>query len=141
MSRNVDVVAAAAAAWNRQDLDAWLATLHPDVEFRTSGVFPDNESVYRGHKQLAEFWQTMHHPWETLRLDLEHTEEHGDWVVYKFRFRAQGVDSGVKVDLEFANAVRVERGLAIEIVARRTLSEARAEVSARESAPTGTVDT
>jgi hypothetical protein len=68
---------------------------------------------------------------ETLRVELLHIEATGDGVVYAFRFRAKGADSGVEVDLEFANAVRLSHGLQIEIVARRSLGEAR-EIAARQ---------
>jgi hypothetical protein len=45
--------------------------------------------------------------------------------VLTLRFRAEGVDSGVDVDMRFANAIRVRDGLQIEVVSRRTVEEAR----------------
>ena len=137
MSENVDLVVAGFDAWNRQDLDGFLASLAPDVEFWTSGVFPDFDSVYRGHVGIAEFWRRLHEPWDSLRADPEAIEELGDWVVYVFRFRAKGAGSGVDVDLRFANAAQVFNDHVVRIVARRTLEEAR-EV-ALEGQPTGTV--
>jgi hypothetical protein len=113
-------------AWNTEDLDAWLAMCHPDVEFHTSGAFPDLDPVYRGHTGFTKFWQDMHGPWASLRLQPGTIEEHGDWIVYELRFQAKGVESGVEVDLQMANAVRFEAGLAIEMVAHRTVDEARA---------------
>lgn len=38
MSKNSELIRAGYEAWNRNDLDAWLEVLHPDVEFHTSGV-------------------------------------------------------------------------------------------------------
>jgi hypothetical protein len=41
MSReNLEVVSTSIEGWNRDDLDAVLETLDPDIEFHTSGVFP-----------------------------------------------------------------------------------------------------
>jgi ketosteroid isomerase-like protein len=137
MSGNVDLILAGFDAWNRQDLEGFLASLAPDVEWWTSGVFPDFDAVYRGHVGVAEFWRRLHEPWDTLRSDPEAIEELGDWVVYLFRFRAKGAGSGVDVDLRFANAVHVVDGRTVRIVARRTLEEAR-EV-ALEGQHTGTV--
>jgi hypothetical protein len=45
-----------------------------------------------------------------------------------------GADSGVEVDLEFANAARFSGGREIEVFARRSLAEARALIAAREPA-------
>ena len=125
MAAHVDLVLAGFDAWNRQDLEGFLATLAPDVEFWTSGVFPDFDPVYRGHAGIAEFWRRLHEPWDTLRTDPEAIEELGDWVVYVFRFRAKGTSSGVDVDLRFANAIHVLNDRGVQIVARRTLEEAR----------------
>jgi ketosteroid isomerase-like protein len=131
MAGNVDVVRAGFDAWNRENLEGWLAILDPDAEFHTSGVFPDFERIYRGHAELAEFWRAMHEPWETLQLEVEHIEEHADWVVYEFRFHGHGADSGAEADLRFANAARFRDGREVEIVARRTLDAARELAMAR----------
>jgi ketosteroid isomerase-like protein len=125
MSGNVDLVGAAFDAWNRQDLDGLLASLAPDVELWTSGVFPDFDAVYRGHVGFAEFWRKLHEPWDTLRADPEAIEELCDWAVYVVRFRAKGAGSGVDVDQRFANAALILNDRVVRIVARRTLEEAR----------------
>jgi ketosteroid isomerase-like protein len=136
MSENVDLVLAAVDAWNRQDLDGFLAFAAPDVEFWASGVFPDFDAVYRGRAGVAEFWRRINEPWDALRVDPEAIEEYGNWVVYVFRFRAKGIGSGADVDLRFANAVQIVNGRVVRLVARRTLDEAR-EVAV-EGQPTGT---
>ena len=132
VSENIDVILAGFEAWNQEDLDAWLEVLHPDVEFHNAGVFPDFDRVYRGHDGVSEFWRAMHEPWESLRVELEQIEEERrDWVAYTFRFRAKGAESGLEVDLQFANAVRLSEGLEIEIIARRTLEEVREVIRER----------
>lgn len=125
MSKNSELIRAGYEAWNRNDLDAWLEVLHPDVEFHTSGVWPDFDPVYRGREGLADFWRRMHEPWEKFRIDVDQIDEQGDCFVLTLRFRAEGVDSGVEVDMRFANAIRVRDGLQIEVVSRRTVEEAR----------------
>jgi ketosteroid isomerase-like protein len=125
MAKNSELVLAGYEAWNHDDLDAWLIVLHPDVEFHTSGVFPDFDPVYRGKRRLAEFWRQMHEPWEVFRIDIEQIDEEGDCFALALRFRAKGVDSGVEVDMRFGNAIRLHDGLMVEIVSRRTAEEAR----------------
>lgn len=130
---NAELLLAGYEAWNRDDCGAWLDLLHPDVEIRTSGVFPDLSPVYRGHRRAEKFWQQLHDPWERFRIAVEDIEEDGDCVAAAIRFRAKGVDSGVEVDMRFGHAIRVRDGLATEFVARRTRKEARAALGEAES--------
>jgi ketosteroid isomerase-like protein len=125
MATNAELLLTAYEAWNRDDCDAWLELLDPDVEVHTSGVFPDLAAVYRGHRRAAKFWRQMREPWETFRIDVERIEEEGDAAMAAVRFRARGADSGLEVDMRFANAIRVRDGLATQLVNRRTLEEAR----------------
>jgi ketosteroid isomerase-like protein len=123
-------------AWNQDDCNAWLELLDPDVEIRTSGVFPDLAAVYRGHQRAAKFWRQLREPWEVFRIDAERIEEEGDCVAAAIRFRAKGHDSGVQVDMQFGNAIRVRDGLATELVNRRTFEEARQALRPTRSATT-----
>jgi ketosteroid isomerase-like protein len=123
-------------AWNRDDCEAWLELLDPDVEIRTSGVFPDLADVYHGRQRAAKFWRQMREPWEVFRIDVERIEEEGDCVAAAIRFRATGVDSGVQVDMRFGNAIRVRDGLATELVNRRTFEEAREALRPTRAATT-----
>ena len=125
MSRHSELLLAGYEAWNRDDCNAWLDLLDPDVEIRTSGVFPDLAPVYRGHQRAVKFWRQLREPWEVFHIDVEQMEEEGDCVAAAIRFRATGIDSGVEVDMRFGSAVRVRDGLATELVNRRTLEEAR----------------
>jgi ketosteroid isomerase-like protein len=122
---NSEILRLAYDAWARDDRDAWLALLDPEVVIRTSGVFPDFAPEYRGHEQAARFWRQLREPWEVFRIDPERIEEDGDCVFAEIRFRAKGVDSGVEVDMRFGMALRMRDGLAVEIVNRRSVGEAR----------------
>jgi ketosteroid isomerase-like protein len=48
MSRNAEIVRKGYEAWKQDDPEAWLQTLHPDIEFSTSGVWPAFDPVYCG---------------------------------------------------------------------------------------------
>lgn len=78
MPTNSELLLAGYDAWNRDDCDAWLELLQPDVEIRTSGVFPDLADVYRGHRQARKFWRQMREPWEVFQIDVDDVEEQGD---------------------------------------------------------------
>jgi ketosteroid isomerase-like protein len=129
MSENSELLRAGYDAWNRDDCQAWLELLDPDLEIRTSGVFPDLAPVYRGRRRAEKFWQQMREPWQAFRIEVEKMEERGDCVAAAIRFRARGVDSGVEVDMRWGHAIRVRDGLATEFVTRRTFEEARDALS------------
>lgn len=135
---NSELLLAGYDAWNRDDCDAWLELLDPDIELSTSGVFPDLSASYRGHRQAARFWQQMREPWAVFRIDVEHMEEEDDAVTAAIRFRGRGVDSGVEVDMRFGHAIRVRDGVAVEFVTRRTPEEARRELPATTPRRAGT---
>jgi ketosteroid isomerase-like protein len=128
VSSNSDLLRIGYEAWNHDDLDAYLDLLHPDVRIVTSGLFPDLAPEYVGRERAEKFWRQMHEPWEFFRVDVEHIEDQDDWAIASLRFRARGVDSGVEVDMRFGMAMRVQDGLAIEFLNRRTFDEARTAV-------------
>ena len=134
MPTNSELLLAGFDAWNRDDCQAWLDLLHPDVQISTSGVFPDLSAEYRGHGEATRFWRQLHAPWETFRIDVEHVEDDEDLALAAIRFRAKGADSGIEVDMRFGTGIRVRDGLATEEVNRRTLEEAREALRPKEPA-------
>src|SRR5918998_1139970 len=122
VATNSEKLIAGYDAWNRDDCEAWLALLAPDVVISTSGVFPDLSAEYCGHGEATRFWRQMHAPWEVFRIEVEDVEEYAFAAI---RFRGTGVDSGIEVDMRFGMGIRVRDGLATHIVNRRTMEEAR----------------
>lgn len=125
MSRNSELMLAGYEAWNRDDIDAYLETLHPDVTLHASGVWPDFDPVYSGREGIAEFWRQMHEAWEVFDIHVEQIDEEGDCFTTAVRFSGKGVDSGVEVEMRFAHGLRIRDGLIAEIFSRRTVEEAR----------------
>jgi ketosteroid isomerase-like protein len=119
-------------AWNRDDCDAWLHLLAPDVVISTSGVFPDLSAEYCGHGEATRFWRQMHAPWEVFRIDVEQVEDDDEHAFAAIRFRGTGVDSGIEVDMRFGMGIRMRHGLATHIVNRRTADEARRALKAQQ---------
>jgi ketosteroid isomerase-like protein len=124
-------------AWNRDDCEAWLEYLAPDVVISTSGVFPDLSAEYCGHGEATRFWRQLHAPWEVFRIDVEHVEDDADCAFAAIRFRGRGVDSGIEVDMRFGMGIRVRDGLATHLVNRRTVDEAREVLRAEQPATAG----
>ena len=57
--QDVDLVRSVYRAVEENDMSAFLALLHPEVELTTSGVFPDLSPTYRGHQGAAEYWKAV----------------------------------------------------------------------------------
>jgi ketosteroid isomerase-like protein len=78
---NVDVVRRLNAAWNRRDLTAWLASLHPDAEYDWSRSRGPLKGVYRGHGELEVFWHAFHSTFEDVKVEYHSFTEVGSEVV------------------------------------------------------------
>ena len=96
---NVEAVRRGFDAWNRGDVEGWLQPLHPEVEFRTSGLYPGTDPVYRGHDDMRRFWTSFREPWEVLQIRVDETREVDDGVVILGTFEAQARD-GMSVQRE-----------------------------------------
>ena len=88
-------------AWNRGDFDAMVKNMADDAEWRTGGVFPDFDPVYRGREGVRRFWDTMHDAWELIEIRPRRFVEHGDKLLIESRFHGKGRGSGVAVELDW----------------------------------------
>ena len=122
---NVEIVHLAYEAWNRDDIDAMLLLMHPNVELRNpDALFLGTESVYRGHAGVREWWDAAKEPWEYFKSHIERTLEEGDKVVTVVRFEAVGRESGAKVELPFTNVWELRGGLIVKFGAYYSLEDA-----------------
>ena len=124
---NVEIARRAFYAWNRDDLDAFLAELDPEVVWHTAieGTAEGDDMVYRGHDGVRQIWKDYRGEvfsrielWETELLDL------GDSVLRLGRFRVIGRTSGVEIESEFAQHVVIRDGAIV--ASRDYLSRAEA---------------
>jgi ketosteroid isomerase-like protein len=99
---NVDVVLRGIVATNRRDPDAFVACLHPDVEWEESGdSFPGLGGIYRGRAAVREWFEETFGPlWESSHTEVEEIIEAGDErVLLGFLRTARGGASGVETNL------------------------------------------
>jgi ketosteroid isomerase-like protein len=99
---NAEKFRRALAAINRNDIDAALEHVHPELEWRVPGVFPDAQ-VYRGHDGVRAWRATLEDAFEELRLDPqgEFRELDDTHVVVPVRAFGRGRESGIPVDVSF----------------------------------------
>ena len=98
-------------AWNRDDFEAFRPSLHPDVEWHSSGRFPGLEPVYHGRDGVRDWWHALREPFEEWTIDLEQVHEVDGRLVAEVRFHAVGKESGVAVDLPFAHVFELDGDL------------------------------
>lgn len=81
MVRNLQAVRRFYAAFNAQDLDALLATTHPEIMFLpVLGPLYD-EHVYRGRDGMVQWYGEIHARWERFEAHVDELHEAGDLAI------------------------------------------------------------
>ena len=101
MSReNVEVVWRLNDAWRRDDFEAFLDVIDPEIEWQAAveGGVEGVASVYRGHQGMRDFWDL----WRTGAQDFEFQSHQlrdleDDRVLHLGHIRWRGAASGVQV--------------------------------------------
>jgi ketosteroid isomerase-like protein len=109
--------------WNAGDFEASQEFMHPEIEWHTSGRFPDLEPVYRGLEGVRRFWRDFTAPWEKIVLEPIDFMVSGDDAVVAARFRALG-RGGIEVDIEVFNRYRRREGKVVLVDTHLTRAEA-----------------
>jgi ketosteroid isomerase-like protein len=95
---NVELIRATVEAFNRNDLDAVVETMHPEVVWHTLDVLPDM-GTFRGHEGIRSFWQMWNDTFRGFQLHLEACVPLGeDQVIATFQVSGEGAGSGARVE-------------------------------------------
>jgi ketosteroid isomerase-like protein len=84
-------------AWNRGDLDEWLAGFAPEGELLTTSWFAD-QGVYRGRTGLERYWAEIHEAAEEVSITITDMRAIGDKVFYAVTASGRGKRSGVPIE-------------------------------------------
>ena len=109
-AKNIEIVRRMLELWSNGDLEGFVEGLDPEIEWRTSGIYPDVDPVYYGHEGFRKFWRDFHETWETLSMKLRDTVAVGDQVAFSFHFDATGRD-GVRAGRDQASVVTLRDDL------------------------------
>jgi ketosteroid isomerase-like protein len=109
---NVDAARRLIDAWNRGDVEAYVNSFHPQIEWFSAvmGRMQGAETVYRGHEGIRRFWDEWHSVWD-LTIEISEYRDLGDTVLSLGRIRARGKASGVDLDVPVAYVGEAEGGL------------------------------
>ena len=110
---NVEIAQRHFEAWQRDDFEAWLSGIDPDVEWLTAverGLGRAG-SVYRGHEGMREFWNLWRTEVDDFWTDAEEIRDLGDdRVLYLGHIRFRGPASGIVVESQLANVKTLRDG-------------------------------
>jgi ketosteroid isomerase-like protein len=110
---NVDLVHRAFAAFNRRDLDAFLALVDRDVEFAARFIEMEGSSHYQGHAGIRDWWQSLLAIFPDFTIDPLEVRVLDDTVITAVRVSGHGADSGVPIDQVVWQVSKVCDGKAI----------------------------
>ncbi len=93
---NVELVYEAADAFNRQDVDAFVATASSDVEWDDAIFWSGVSRTYRGRAELRDWFNQVLEPWESIHVEVEEISDADDRVFFDLVINARGKESGVE---------------------------------------------
>jgi ketosteroid isomerase-like protein len=102
--------------WNRGDVEAWLQSAHPEIEWSSEIVrrVEGFETVYRGPAEMRRYWDEWHSVWEVM-IDVSEIRDLGDTVVAFASIRARGEASGIDLERPVAYVFEFDGGLARKV--------------------------
>jgi ketosteroid isomerase-like protein len=110
----VDVVREIVDALNRGDVDAMLARMDPDFEWRALEESPASGG-HRGHEQVRRYVEDWLSTFDNLHLELGEPSLVGDHVLVEVRGHGRGRASGVQLHNSFCQVWTLRRGTAVRM--------------------------
>ena len=113
--RNVEIVREGIEAWNQHDSDLWVRNASPDVEWMPAGPAAVEQTVYRGHDEVASGFAAIWETWDEFHLQEGQIRDLGDSVLWLGRVKIRGSASHIDLDQEFAVHIRLQDGQVISV--------------------------
>jgi ketosteroid isomerase-like protein len=112
MSReNLDLVLLMYEAFNRRDLDRFLALMHDEVEIEPRlGAL---EGDYRGHEGVRRWWSDLLNALPDYAAEVEELDDLGDMTLGQIRGTAHGASSSTPVVETWWQLIRSSDGKCI----------------------------
>ena len=95
---NVELAYRAIEAFNRRDLDGFLALMDPGVEFTPYERAVEGLGPYRGHDGVRIWWEEAFAILPDLRAEIYEVRDLGDMMFMSGRLRGQGASSGASFE-------------------------------------------
>jgi ketosteroid isomerase-like protein len=95
---NVELLHEAFDAFNRRDLDAFLALCDPDVEFISYLAQVEGGGPYRGHDGVRDWWGRLLAVYPDFRAEIEEVRDLGNRTIARARVHGRGVESDAPME-------------------------------------------
>ena len=111
---NLDCFTRGTDAFVRGDFEAWLAELHPDVEWHSAlpTLLTVGNGVYRGHEALRGMLREIDDALGELTVEYSEIRDFDDRVLGIGRLYARGAVSGATTESPFALLAEYKNGKA-----------------------------
>jgi ketosteroid isomerase-like protein len=110
---NVDAFMAAVGAWNRGDVNDYVACFHPDGKWEPGLVRVEGGGPITGRDEIAKAWIEIRDGFKTLTGSFDEVRDlGGDLVLGIGRLRGTSV-GGVPIDSEYAVLAEYRDGLIV----------------------------
>jgi len=95
---NVERVYGVIDAYNRRDLDAFLAVMGPDVEFTPYERAIEGLGPYVGEDGVRAWWNEAFEVFPNLNAEIYEVHARRDTTLVRGRLRGQGAGSGAPIE-------------------------------------------
>jgi ketosteroid isomerase-like protein len=110
-----ETIRTAYSAWNRDDLEAFLATLHPDIEIHPVLGRSVQADVYRGHDGASRWIAEAKGEWVNFQATVPEVIDRGEKLLTVVRVTAKGRASGALIEGEIFHIGTMRDGLIVKI--------------------------
>lgn len=121
--RNLEIIRRNNDAYNRRDIDAYLATVADSVTFQSRFSAMDRR-VYRGHDDLRRYFSDLDEVWSRYEMRLQRMVTAGDQVAALFHLFAVGRESDLELEELPGVVFTLQDGKIVRIEAYPTQAEA-----------------
>ena len=111
---NLERTQRAVDAFNRRDVDAFLALCDPDVELTSRLLEVDGGDPYRGHDGVRTWWENLLALASDYSAEIDELRDHGEVTIMHLHVRGHGTGSGVPVEQEQWNVSKWRKGKLIQ---------------------------
>ena len=132
---NVEIARRSTQAFNRGDIDAWLACFHVEIEWHGVPDEPD-PGPHRGHDGILRMVARWTETFPDLRAEAEEFIDAGEFVVVPMCLRGHMPGSDAEVEVDDVMVHRYRDGKIAEVREYRSLEAALEAVAVRSGRPT-----
>jgi ketosteroid isomerase-like protein len=127
---NVELLQRAIDAFNRRDIDAFLAVMDPAVEFTPLVVAM--EGGYRGHDGIRRWWQDLFGVFPNWSVEVTEVRDRGNLTLATVQARGRGGESGTPVNQAMWQVAEWVNGKGVRVVHHASKAEALEAAGLRE---------